>query len=184
MELNAVELAVVIRHGRNWAVLTGDGGDKAIRDFAHQVTMAHPDSLVGWQIAEQHGVRVGQDINVDVPVLTLGRRFNAAAQFLSHQLHAVAHPENRDAQFKQLRVHAQGTLIVNRVGAAREDNPLWCQGPHLRRTNCVRFKFGINAEVTNPAGNQLVVLATVVEHDNLVVVLILRSCHHVTLLCY
>ena len=68
--------------------------------------------------------RVAAGTHFGVAEFALARAFDAASQLRSHQVHAVADAENRDAEFED---HLRGLEIVDvidRIGAAGEDDSL------------------------------------------------------------
>ena len=94
---------------------------------------------------------------------------DAAAEREHERLHAVADAEHRDAELEQLRVEPRGAGRVDRGRAAGEDQALRRAAADLVDADVVRQQLGEDAALAHAAGDQLRVLAAVVEDQDLVV---------------
>ena len=93
---------------------------------------------------------------------------DAAAGGQHQRLHAVADAQHRDPELEQRRVEPRRALGVDGGRAAREDQPLRAALAHLVDADVVRQQLGEDPELAHPPGDQLGVLAAVVEDDDLV----------------
>ncbi len=88
---------------------------------------------------------------------------------LGHGLLAVAEPEHRDAQLEQARVEGGRARLVDRLGAAGEDQGLGVVGPDRRRVDVAGDDLGEDVALADAAGDELGVLGAEVEHQDGVV---------------
>src|SRR5829696_710262 len=86
-----------------------------------------------------------------------------------HGLLAVAEPKHRDAQLEQARVEAGRAQLVDRLGAAGEDQGLGVMGPDRRRVDVAGHDLGEDVALADAAGDELGVLGAEVEHQDGVV---------------
>src|SRR5690349_24477625 len=99
-------------------------------------------------------------------VLAGSRRQNAAATFVSNQLGSVANTENGNAGLcKGSQVDIGRAFVPNRTWASRKDESF---NIGCNRWNLVKWvDFAINIEFSNPTGDQLCVLGTKIQDQNL-----------------
>ena len=129
--------------------------------------MAHPDILLLWQALEHYRVVI-DNFNISSAIFRIVGWLNFAAQIIRHQLHAVADPQNWNTQLVDFWIDLKGVLCVDTVGAPRENDAFGMHFFDFFSAQLVGEQFGIDAKITNPARNQLVVLTTEVEHEDLV----------------
>ncbi len=100
------------------------------------------------------------------PVFTMCGPLDTPTEVMCHELHAVADSENRNAKFENFRVTAICAFCVHTVRSTRENNPGRSQFTNLSSGHLVGMKLTIYAKVTYTTCDQLVVLASKVEHQN------------------
>ena len=127
--------------------------------------MAHPHDAVRRDIGEQGGGIVG-DVQIDLPVFGLLRRFDHAAGHPCHQLAAVADAEHRDAERQDLCVVMRGRRVEHRVRAAGEDDAFVVGGGDLLDRRGVGQDLREHMVVADAAGDQLIVLPAEIEYQN------------------
>ncbi|MNE99215.1 hypothetical protein D3C80_1978600 [compost metagenome] len=86
------------------------------------VTVAHPYGLAAVKTCGKHRARL--EVYVCFAVFTLGCTLYFAALLMCHQLHAVANPENRQAQLVYSRIYMRSILSIYTAWTAGENNPL------------------------------------------------------------
>ena len=135
------------------------GGGKALGQLGNIVVVAHPADALP-HVLEQGGIafELGHGL-AELRHLAGGHR---AAQQVGHHLGAVADAQHGDAQFKDLFGAQGGVLGVDAVGAAGEEDALAV--PQLLRVGFVAFNLAVDPQVTDPAGDELGVLAAKVQH--------------------
>ncbi len=85
----------------------------------------------------------------------------------THQLHAVADPQHRDAQFKKLLSNLWRTLFIDRFRTTGKDNPAGFKGLNLLKPHIKRMQLTVDMSLSHPPGDQLGVLRTEIEDQNL-----------------
>ena len=88
------------------------------------------------------------------------------ATLLRDQLHAVADPEDRDAEVVDRRVERRCALDVHALGATGEDDPLRVAGAQFGGGDRVRHDLGVDVRLAYAPGNELRVLGAEVHHED------------------
>ena len=153
-----------------------EGGDRRLRRRRQRgealgrrvdgVAVGHPAGLLRREVPEEHAGLVDGELRA--PVLPHLGAFDLAAEVEREQLHAVTDAEHRDAELEQLAVELRRVGRVHRRGTAGEDQALRLAPRDLGRADVVREQLGEDPELAHAAGDQLRVLAAVVEDDDLV----------------
>ena len=84
-----------------------------------------------------------------------------------HQLHSVANSQNRNPQGKNLRIRMRRALVVNAGRSARENNAFRAERGGFLRRNVKLDDLRINLALANPARDDLRVLRTEIEDQDL-----------------
>ena len=165
MELDAVHVALVGLERRDRR--GGRGSERAVagRRSEHGVAVGHPACLLGRGAREQPP-GLG-DVQLRAAELTDLGPFDPAAELPGEQLHPVTDAEHRHPELQQLPVERRRPLGVHRCRAAGEDHALRLPPGHLGRADVVGQQLAEHAALPHPPGDQLRVLAAVVEHDHL-----------------
>ena len=166
MELHAVELLLLVRHGGNGTMRGGGGDGEALGYLADVVAVAHPRNAVRGKVTEEDAVIavVGFCFAVFAHSVALGGN-DVAAEGIRHQLTAVANAENGNPQFKHLgRIMRRGG-IVNAVGTSRKNNTLGIDFFDARDIRSAGQYFAVHLAFADAAGNQLVILTAKVKHN-------------------
>ncbi len=103
--------------------------------------------------------------SVVLPNSAMPVRPDLAAEGLRHRLHAVTDAEHGDAELEDLGIDHRGAGLVDRRGAAREDDAERVAPPQLVDRGVVREDLREDAQLADPPGDQLRVLGTEVEDD-------------------
>ncbi len=93
---------------------------------------------------------------VGMAELALAGRHHLAAEMAAHQLHAVADPQHRHAEFEQLLGNRRGARLVDRLRTAGENDPVGIERrgspPDSCRRGAVRNRRGPHAPAGQSAG--------------------------------
>ena len=165
--LHAVEAAGLVGNGHVGAGVGVSGEGKALGHLGHIISVAHPgDTLLG-QTLEQlaGGVIVGLGLAVLPGGVVLGLG-DLAAQSVGHELAAVADAQDGHAPGEDLGVHVGRGLQIDAVGAAGEDDADGVHGLQLGQGSGIGLDFAVHVAFPDTAGDELVVLAAEVQHDN------------------
>ena len=170
-----VELHAVVRqhsraHGGDGRVV-GVGDDLVVvRQAGQVVAVAHPDLRARRDARQQ--IRVVVDVEVGASELAAAGPFDAAAEGVGHRLEAVADAQNRHRRavgamhLEEGRVELGSTLVVDRTGAARENQP---EGPHrfhLSRIDRAGVDLRKNTGLAHAPRNELRILRAEIQDDN------------------
>ena len=153
VELDPVEAARRVLHGRHGRL--GGGGERgeARRGLEDGVAMAHPAALLGREALEQPpGLRDGE---LGAPELADLGALHAAAQREHHRLHAVTDAEHRDPELEQPLAHGRRAVGVDRCRPAGEDQGLRRAARDLLDRHVVRQQLGEHPALAHAAGDQL-----------------------------
>ncbi len=96
-------------------------------------------------------------------VLAALRRHHVATQQVAHGLHAVADTEQRQPGFEQPLVRQRGSILVDARGPTGEHDARVSGGEDAIDRLGARQDLGVDAQLADPAGDQLRVLAPEVE---------------------
>ncbi len=164
--MNRLGLMLEARHRRIGA---GRRGHIARRRRIHVIAVAHPalDVFARRKPLEQPPA---QHLHLGAAVfLPVGVHHLRSGQMGDH-LHAVAEAQHRDTQIEQALRRERSALVIHRVGAAREDNPLGLPGANPLERAGGRMDFRIHVGLADPARDELGELGPVVENEYPVVV--------------
>jgi hypothetical protein len=126
--------------------------------------VAHPDDLVGLEVAEERARR--GELDVGLAELRHLVRLDGTAELPGHQLHPVADAERRDAELEDRGVGERSALRVDRGGPAREQERERLPGTDLVGAQPVRDELGVDARLAHAARDQLAVLAAEVQDEH------------------
>ena len=139
-------------------------GVEAFRQARDRVAVAHPDGLLALDAGEQRVVR--GDADVGRAVLAMVERDDVAAELVGHQLGAVADAEDGDAARPDGRIRPRRARVVDRVGAARQDDRARAATLELLVRRVVRQQLRVDVELADAPGDELRELAPEVEDDD------------------
>lgn len=161
VELEAINLALVIRDGGQGAVGRRPNGGKALGQGGHPVGMAHPHLAGLGNVLKQ---AMAGMVQAGLAKFLKLRLSYLAAQAGCDKLHAVAEAQDGDAQLENLPLNLGSLILVNRAGPAGENQAgrmlLLGGGQGL----VVGHKLAIDVQVPDPPGDQLAVLAAKVNY--------------------
>ena len=165
--LHAVESSCFVGNGHIGAGIGAAHQAEAFRYLCHIVAMAHPgNALFGNSLEEFAGsIKEGLGLAVFTGRILLGLG-DQAAQGVGHQLAAVANAQNRDAQFKNGRIHMGRGLQIHGVGAAGEDDAHGIKGLDLLHGHFIGFDLAVDIAFPNAAGDELIVLSAKVQDED------------------
>ena len=126
--------------------------------------MAHPDGLLAVQAGEQRVV--GRDADAGRTVFAVIERDDVAAEFVGHQLGAVADAEDRDLARPDGRIGPRRALVVDRMRAAGQDDRARPAAFELGIRGVVREEFAVHVELAHASCDELGELAAEVEDDD------------------
>ncbi len=177
MELNTVETALDILNGADRGV--GSAGDDLETGgyLCHMISVTHPDRALSFDEKTVEKRAWGAaGMQVSVTKFTLAGRDDITAEMPAHQLHAVADAEHRHTEFEQFLGHGRGSRLVDRLGPAREDDPLRSESPDGRKVHVEGMQLTIDMCFAHPTGDQLSVLGTEIEDEDFFAVDVLHCC--------
>ena len=119
VELDGIEAALGVVHGRAGAVVGGGGDGEAGGRGLHGVAVAHPADKLRVQALEQD--RGVQHVQPRLAELFQGCRRDLAAQVVRHRLHPVADAENRQAEVIDGSVYLRCPLVIDGRRTAGQD---------------------------------------------------------------
>ncbi len=164
VELHSEDAGLSLLEHRDRSVGGGSGGDEPGRDLDDGVEVAHPHRELRRLLVQQETVtRPGQ---CGSAVLAPTGVNDGATQLQGHELRAVADTQDGDAQFVDGQVEQRGTLHVDRLGAAAEDDPRRVVLGDLGRGDGVRDDLAVHPGLANPPRDQLGVLGAEVDDEN------------------
>ena len=164
MELDRVEALRLVADRRVRAVAARRRDLEALRDLRDAVAMAHPDDELVGEALEELVARL--DRHLGLAVLAPLARLHLAAEFLAHELHAVADAEHGEPEVEDAVVNARRPVLEHAVGAAREDDALRHVLAELRRGRVETDDLREDLLLTDATRDELRVLRTVVENDD------------------
>ena len=163
VELDPVEAARRVLEGADPGRARAGDDARARRRSHDAVSVAHPDGLLGREIAEE-GALAGRELGL--PELADTGLLDASAELERQELHAVADPERRDPELEDRGVTARRAVGVDRGRPAREDQRRGVPPRDLLGAGAVGDELGVDPCLANAAGDQLRVLAAEVEHEH------------------
>ena len=164
VELHCIQFLLFVLHGCNWAIISMRDNLKALRGFRYIVHVGHPHDFFLIKALVERGCGVGNHrCFTELPLVS---RLNLTTQGLGHELHTVAHAQDRDTQFENFLIDSWCPFFVYGVWTACENNPLWLQFFDFLKGFVVRVYFTVYMVFADATGDQLVILATKVDDDN------------------
>ncbi len=172
MELHAVELARLVRHGGVRNAAGESRGDKAVGKFFDAIAVTHPHieqrpalfvSVIA-QAVEQPARRRSCDLCV--AEFAMIRRTDPTAELLRHGLHAVADAQHGNAQFKHRLRRGWRLGSGHRLRAARQDHAPGLKLADVLVRHVPGMDLAIDPALAHAARDQLGVLRTEVEDEN------------------
>lgn len=165
MKLDAVEAFFLVHHGRNRAFFRMARHNKAFRYGFDIILMTHPADVVLFDPGEK--ARFVIEGNRGLSIFTGRTRMgNDAAQFLCHELMAIAKTEDRNTQGENTIVDRRRIFSINTVRSTGEDQGFWILGLDLIDGIAIRNDFAVNATFTDTARNQLCILGAKVNDQD------------------
>ena len=167
VELDAVDPPVdVLERGHGRLARRRERGE-ARRRREHRVAVRHPAGLLLGQAAEQ-APALAVELEVRTAELPHLGALDVAAQAQHDRLHPVADAQHGDPELEQLGIELGGARRVDGRGPAGEDEPLGGAPADLLGADVVGQQLGEHPALAHPAGDELGVLAPVVEDHDLV----------------
>ena len=164
MELDAVQVPLgCLEAGERRGVGLGRGGEP-FGQPRDRVPVAHPDRLVGFDALEE--AVAGGDRDVGRPVFALRGGEHVPTELAGHELRPVADAEDGDPTAPDRGVGLRRVVVVDRVGAAAEDDRLGAAPFQLLVRRVVRQQLRVDIELSDAARDQLGELAAEIEHDH------------------
>ena len=173
MPLHTVQLARGILHGGHRRALGVRKHLEALGCGLHGHAMAHPHALIRRGAVQQTLGLI--DYRGGLAVLAQRGLVHLAAQFIGHNLEAVADTQHRHARLEHLAVDARRARFEHRSRTAGQDDGLGILGQHLINRHRMGHQFRIHVRLTHAAGDQLGVLGSEINNKN-------RTCGHEALL--
>ncbi len=133
-----------------------------LRHARDRVVVAHPARRHVAETLEQDALDATE---LGLAELRRSRSPDLAAERLGHRLHAVTDAEHGHAEREDRGIERRGTGLVDRRGAAGEDDAERVATAELVDRRVVREDLGEDAQLADPAGDQLRVLRAEVEDD-------------------
>ena len=166
VELDGVQLLFCILHGSHRAHIGVRRDPEALGQPVNAVGMAHPHHTLRRNVLHQQGIG-GIQLQVNLAIFAGFGGDNAAAAHPGGELCAIADAQHRDAQREHLGVIVGGSHIVDAVGATGEDDAAIALCRNLLRRNAVvGLDFSVHIQVTDPAGNQLIILSAKIQDED------------------
>ena len=165
VKLDGINLLLHVFHRCRRADARMGGNPVARGRGFDRVRMAHPALAARRHVTEEDAIRTGLHLHFTIfaPVL---RGFNLPALQPGDELRAVADAEHRHAERQNPLLIVRRGRIIHAVRPAGEDDALVMPLPELGKRGRIGLHLGINVLLTDAAGNQLIVLAAEIEHQN------------------
>ena len=111
------------------------------------------------------GIVIGDGLSVLPGGVILGLR-DLAAQSVGHQLAAIADAKDGYAPSEDLRIYVGGSIQIDGVRTAGEDNADGVHCPQLPEGRGIGLDLAVNTALPHPAGDELVVLTAEIQDDH------------------
>ena len=168
VELKAEDAARAVFDDRVVAVLRGGDDGEILRELGELVAVGVPDLERGREILEERAARV-VDGEVALAVFALLAFLDLAAVEVREELHAVADAQDGHAELEDGLVRQRRVLRIHAGGPAGEDEAAGLERGDFRRRGVVAQDGGIHVALADAARDDLRVLGTEVEDDDLLV---------------
>ena len=165
VELRGKDFALDALHGSNRAHVGAGGNGKALGHLGHGVAVAHPHGLLHGRRVKELGAGRARDGSATI-LAHLGVA-DLAAERHSRDLVAVAKAQDGKAQVKDDRIDGGSVLGIHRSRAAGKDERRGVHLANLVGRDVAGDNLGIHVEVADATGNELTVLRTKVEYEDL-----------------
>jgi hypothetical protein len=134
----------------------------------HAIAVAHPDDALGAtrEIREQRVLPLL--LQPGAPVLAIFAALDHAAEVAHQQLHAVADAEHRPAELQDRRLEGRRVRIEHAGRSAGEHDAGRIPGLDRRRAEIRRMDLAVDAQLAQPARDQLGELGAIVENEDAV----------------
>ena len=165
VELRSEDLALNALHGGNRAHVGAGGDGKAFGHLGNGVAVAHPHGLLHGRGVKELGASRAR--NGSAAVLAHLGVTDLAAERHGRDLMAVAKAQDGKAQVKDGRIDGRSVLGIHRSRAARKDERRGVHLANLIGRDVAGNDLGIHVEVADATGNELTVLRTKVEYEDL-----------------
>ncbi len=175
MELDSKDFLVCVFDSSKRTVWWQTNQVEVSWNLSYRISMAHQNHLLGRSASKEGWISFQLESGLTIfTVTSLASWHHLPIQFMGDELHSVTDSEDWNPQFKDFWVNIESILSINRVWTAGEDDSDWIELFHLGCWNLMAFQLRKYAEFTDTARNQLVVLTTVIQNDNLLHIL---HCH-------
>jgi len=166
MELEAEKFLRAVFDGGVVRVFRGGDGFEAGGKPGELVAVGIPNLQLCRQGNEERGGRV-LHLQATLAVFALAPRLDLAAQILGQQLDAVADPEHRDTEVEDRAVRLGRLWGINAGGAAGEQEPAGPEGGNFGCRGVIPEDHAIDVALANAPGDDLCVLRTEIQNDDL-----------------
>ena len=140
---------------------------KAARRRGHLVAVAHPHvEVLALAHLPERSDRL-EDLESRVAILAVGCPVDGAAQQLGHELQPVADAQHRHTQLEHGAVDERRAGLLDAERAPGEDDPARSKGADLLHRHRARVDFAVHVQLANAARDQLRVLRTEIEDEDL-----------------
>jgi len=171
VELQAVDLAVDIRHGREWRIAGRANRREPFRQSLHAIAVAHPHLEPSTKTREQR-IRA-REIHLGVAILPMRGGCDRAAELRRQRLHAVADAKHGHAPLGQCVGNLRRAGRAHGLRAAAENDAGGRELRNLFRAGVVRQDLAVDAHLAHTARDQLRVLAAEIDDEDALAVRIL-----------
>mmetsp|Transcript_20320 Transcript_20320/g.56322 ORF Transcript_20320/g.56322 Transcript_20320/m.56322 type:complete len:269 (-) Transcript_20320:82-888(-) len=167
--LKPEHLLLQVLDGHNGALLALADSIKALWQLHALVSVAHPH-VVGVVGGVREELAALLDKHGHAPVLAASNTsLHLAPEGVHEELHAIADAENRDLLLRNILEEPLrqpgGALHMDGVGTARQDDHIGVEALYALQGSIARDELGGDAQLAHAAGNELGVLATIVQHE-------------------
>ena len=165
VELRGEDLALDALHRSDRAHVGAGGNGKALGHLGNGVAVAHPHGLFHRRGVKELGAGRARDGGAAV-LAHLGVT-DLAAERHGRDLMTVAEAQDGKAQVKDGRIDGRSVLGIHRSRAAGKDERRGVHLANLVGRDVAGNNLGIHVEVADATGNELTVLRTKVEYEDL-----------------
>src|SRR5210317_1317358 len=168
MELYAVQVAFKVLDAAYRGVVRLGNFLEATGDDLNMITVAHPDRAVtiDKKAVKKRAGRIFRQ-KVGMTILALACRHDPATEMVTHQLHAIADTQHGDPHFEEFFLYRRCAPVINGLRPPGKDDPRGIECLDLSQAHIKRMQLAVDMRFTHPSGNQLGVLRSEVEDQNL-----------------